>query len=215
MRRWLLHNAGLKVVALVLAVLLWMVVVGEQKVEVLMDVPITFSVPPNLFLVNTPPDTLQVRLRGPKGLVSSLRSREIRPASLPGPLVEGENLVAVREDLIEVPRGIQVVDVAPRRIRVVLEPSMEREVEVAPRIEGAVPDGVSLRRLTATPARVRIVGPASELRRIMRVQTLPVSVSGQRASFVAHTQLEPIGHGIRVEGGEAVTVEVEIGAKRS
>ncbi len=215
MRRWIFDNLGLKVLAVVLAILLWMVVVGEQKVEMVVDVPLSFTIPPNLFLANNPPDTLQVRLRGPKGLVSSLRAREIRPVTLPGPLAEGENTIALREEFVQVPRGIQVVDVTPRRVRVVLEPALTRDIEVTPRLEGALPDGFVVRHVSATPARVRLVGPASELRRVTRVETLPISLSGQRATFVAQTRLEPIGQRVHPEGIEAVTVEVEIVPKRS
>ncbi len=200
--------------ALALAALLWMVVVGEQKVEIVVEVPLILPVPPRLMVVNTPPDTLQVRLRGPKGLINSLPTREIRAAEPAAALAEGENTVPVTEDMVQVPRGIQVVDVSPRRIRVVLEPVVDREVEVQPRVEGSLPDGLAVRRVTAIPDRVRIVGPASEVRRIMRVQTYPVSLNERRASFTASAQLEPIGTRTHAEGGATVSVEVEVG-KRS
>ena len=214
MQRWLVHNLGLKLVALGLAALLWMVVVGEQKVELVVEVPMTLPIPPRFMVVNNPPDMLQVRLRGPKGLISSLRTREIHPAEPASVLTEGENTIPLGEDLIRVPRGIQVIDVAPRRIRIVLEPIVEREIEVTSRLDGTLPDGLSVRRVTAVPDRVRIVGPASEVRRATRLQTYPVSLNGRRASFAAPAQLEPIGTRTHVEGSETVTVEVEVG-KRS
>jgi hypothetical protein len=65
------------------------------------------------------------------------------------------------------------------------------------------------------PARIRIVGPTSELRRITRVHTLPISVTGQTAPFSARVLLEPVGRQVQVRDSDSVTVEVEIGQKPS
>jgi YbbR domain-containing protein len=215
MRTWVLRNLGLKLLSLFLAVLLWAVVLGEQKVEVTVNVPLDLNVPPGLFLVNDPTDTLEVHLWGPKTLVTSLTPREITMGELPVKLVEGENIIPIRDDMIRVPRGIQVVEVSPRRVRVVLEGSVEREVEISPHVEGSLPDGYVLRRVTSIPPRVRMVGPISELQRISRVRTLPISLSGRTASFSTRALLEPVGRRVRTEDPVSIIVEVEIGQKKS
>jgi len=211
----LYDNLGLKLLSLLLAALLWAVVLGEQKVEVTVNVPLRFDVPSTLFLVNDPTDTLEVRLRGPKTLVTSVTAREISVDEWPVKLTEGENSVPIREDLIRVPRGIRVVDVSPRRVRVVLERAVEREVEIAPRVEGNPPDGFVVRQVAASPPRVRMVGPASELARVTRVRTLPISVLGHKTSFSTRALLEPVGRLVRVEDGVTIVVQVEIEPKNS
>jgi hypothetical protein len=60
-----------------------------------------------------------------------------------------------------------------------------------------------------------MVGPASEIRRITRVHTLPINLTGQTTSFSARVLLEPVGRRVRVQDSAAVTVEVEIGQKPS
>jgi len=96
--------------------------------------------------------------------------REIALSELAVKLVEGEKHHPDREESIRVPRGIEVVDANPRRVRVVLERAVEREVEVTPRVEGR--PGGRLRGAAGdgNPPRVRMVGPASELARITRVR---------------------------------------------
>jgi YbbR domain-containing protein len=215
MRKWVFHNLGLKLLSVLLAAFLWVVVLGEQKVEMTVDVPLGLDLPGNLLLVNNPPESLEVHLRGPKSLVTSLAPREVTLGELPGTLVEGENLIPIREDLIRVPRGIQVVEVVPHRIRVVLEAAVAQEVEVAPRVEGAPPEGFVVRRVTSVPSRIRIIGPPSELRRLTHVRTLPISVIGHTASFSVQAPLEPVGRLVHIPDGSRVTVEVEIGAKKS
>ena len=215
MPRWVVKNLGLKLLSLFLAALLWAVVLGEQKIEVTVNVPLHVEVPQKLFLVNDPADTLEVRLRGPKTLVTSVTPREIALSELPVKLVEGENTIPIREELIRVPRGIEVVDANPRRVRVVLERAVEREVEVNPRVEGRPADGYAVRQVTANPPRVRMIGPASELARITRVRTLPISLTGHTASFSTRALLEPVGRQVRVEDNVAIIVQVEIEEKKS
>ncbi len=215
MPRWIVNNLGLKLLSLCLAALLWAVVLGEQKIEVTVSVPLQLDVPPKMFLVNDPTETLEVRLRGPKTLVTSVTPREIMLGEWPVKLVEGENTVPIREEWIRVSRGIQVVDVNPRRVRVVLERAVEREVEVNPRVEGRPPEGYAVRQVTANPPRVRMVGPATEMARVTRVRTLPINVTGQTASFSARTLLEPVGRQVRVEDNVTIIVQVDIEEKKS
>ena len=215
MRRWLYDNLGLKLLSLVLAAVLWAVVLGEQKVEVTVNVPVRLDVPQRLLLVNDPADTLEVRLRGPKTLVTSVTAREISVGEWPVKLTEGENTIPIREALIRVPRGIQVVDVSPRRVRIVLERAVERDVEISPRVEGSPPDGYVVRQVTANPSRVRMVGPAGELARITRVRTLPISVMGHKAPFSTRALLEPPGRLVRVEDDVTIIIQVDIEQKKS
>jgi hypothetical protein len=215
MRKWFLHNLGLKLLSLALAVFLWIVVLGEQKAEVTVHVPLQLALPQDFFLANEPVDGLDIHLRGPKTLVTSLAPREVTLNELSVKWAEGENIIPIRPDLVRVPRGIQVVGITPQRVRVVLEPAVERDVEISPRTEGAPPAGYVVRRLISVPAHIRMVGPSSEIRRITRVHTLPINLTGQTTSFSARVLLEPVGRRVRVQDSAAVTVEVEIGQKPS
>jgi hypothetical protein len=216
MRTWLQENLGLKLLSVGLAVFLWAVVVGDQKVEVTVTVPLEIAnLPRDQLLVNEPPDSLEVRLRGPKTLLSTLTPREVVFEGLPKSFVEGENIIPVRPEEMRVPRGIEVVEVTPRRIRVVLDALVVREVEVSPRIEGAPAKGFVVKRVTSSPSRVRIAGPKSELRRLTRIYTLPIALDGQSASFSTRAMLEPTGRQVRTLDDVPIMVGVEIGLKKS
>jgi YbbR domain-containing protein len=216
MRARVLNNLGLKLMSVVLAVFLWAVVLGEQKIELTVSIPLELKdLPRNLVLVNEPTDTLHVRLRGPQTLVTTLGSREVALVGLPRTLAEGENVIPVRPEVVRVPRGIEVVDVTPHRVRVVLDAVMEREVEVSPRVEGTPAKGFVVTRVTASPARVRLAGPRGELRRLVRVYTTPVSLEGHNASFTTRAALEPPGRQIRPLEEVPITVAVEIASRKS
>ena len=216
MQAWVLNNLGLKLLSALMAVFLWAVVLGEQKVEVTVSIPLEIKdLPRNMVLVNEPTDTLHVRLRGPRTLVTTLGPREVALAGLPKIFAEGENLVAVRPEAVRVPRGIQVVEVNPNRVRVVLDAIVERVVEVTPRVEGAPAKGFVVKRVTSSPARIRLAGPKDELRRLARVYTLPISLEGHSTSFTTRAMLEPPGRQILPLQEVPIIVGVEIASRKS
>lgn len=216
MRTRFFENLGLKLLSVLLAVFLWAVVVGEQKVDVTMNVPLEIKgLPRDLVMVNEPADTLEVRVRGPKTLVSTLSSSEIMLPELPKNFVEGENIISVRPEMVRAPRGIEVVEVAPHRVRVILDAIVEREVEVSPRMEGAPPKGFVVKRVTPSPPRVRMAGPRSDLRRLSRIYTVPINLDGHNASFSTRAMLEPVGRQVRALDDTPIIVAVEIGMQKS
>ncbi len=214
-RKWVADNLGLKILSLGLAIFLWAVVLGEQKVEVVVNVPFELRLPPNLVLVNDPPEALQVHVRGPKTLVTSLSPGDVRLASLPGKLGEGENFLTIPPSAIQVPRGVEVLEVDPRRVRVVLEAVAERTLEVRARLEGALPEGFVLQGAFPTPDRVTLSGPRSQLRRLTALSTTPISLDGHTASFSTKAALEVPGPQFKIVGGSSVSVQVDVVARRS
>ncbi|PWB81599.1 MAG: hypothetical protein C3F08_01520 [Candidatus Methylomirabilota bacterium] len=209
----LLSNWGLKLASLALAFALWMVVAGEQRDERTVNASVSLArLPKNTTLLNGPGEFVTVRLRGPKSLISGLSQNEVEANLDLSTLKEGENLVAVRADQVDVPRGVEVVQVSPKWIRLVLESVTDRVVRVAARVEGHPATGYYLKRALAHPDRVRLVGPKSEINRLERVYTSAINIEGRSRDFGAMTALEPVGKSIRVEGPALVQVSVEIRA---
>ena len=212
---WLLDNLGLKLLSVILAVFLWAVVVGEQKAEVTLNVPLEIkALPRDMVVTNEPTDVLEVRVRGPKTLVSTLSPSEIVVEGLPKNFVEGENLITIRPEMVHVPRGIEVVDVSPHRVRMVLDAVVEREVEVSPRMDGNLPKGYAVKGVASSPPRIRLTGPRSDLQRLTRVYTLPINLDGHSASFTTRAMLEPVGRRVRVLDNTSIIVAVDIGTAK-
>lgn len=213
MKGGLFRNLGLKFFSLCLAFALWVVVAGEQKDERTLNVPLKLArFPKNMALINDPGNFVTVRLRGPKSLVTGLSRDEVDPNLDLSQLREGENLVALRPEEIDVPRGVEVLQASPRWVRLVLESVAEREVRVAARVEGTPAAGHYFKRAYARPDRVRVIGPRSEVSRVARVYTSAISIEGRSGDFAVKTSLEPIGKSVKVEGADSIQVSVEIGS---
>jgi hypothetical protein len=75
-----LRHIGLKVMAIGLAALLWLVVAGEQVVERALRIPLEFTnMPAQLEPVGEPPNLMDVRLRGSSGRLSRSKLCRSRP----------------------------------------------------------------------------------------------------------------------------------------
>ena len=78
LRRHVLHNFGLKLISLALAVGLWLAVTRDPVAEVAVDVPIEFhNIPQNLEISSENIPQAQIRLRGPERIVHRLQPSDV------------------------------------------------------------------------------------------------------------------------------------------
>ena len=75
---WPFRHLGLKVLSVVLALLLWMIVSGEETVERGLRVPLELQqVPAGLELTGEVPATVDVRVRGASGTLSRVSTGDV------------------------------------------------------------------------------------------------------------------------------------------
>ena len=102
--------------AIALAVLLWLTVAGEHTVERSLRVPLEFrNVPPALEIVGNAPDNVDVRVRGSSALLSRLQAGEIVAVLDLGSARSGSRLFHIRNDEVRAPFGVEVRRCCPRR----------------------------------------------------------------------------------------------------
>jgi YbbR domain-containing protein len=64
-----------------------------------------------------------------------------------------------------------------------LEPRLDRELEVEVRHSGNLPEGSTLRGITASPDKVKLRGPASHLGALQKAPTEIIPLDGRKESF--------------------------------
>jgi YbbR domain-containing protein len=177
------HHVGLKAVSIVLAFLLWLAVSGEQTVERAFRVPLEFTnLSGQLEIVGTPPETVDVRIKGSSGLVGRITATELSAVIDLADARAGERLFPLMANQIRLPFGLEIVQVTPSTVAVVLEASASRVVPVVPSVQGDPAPGFVVGTVTADPATVELVGPASAVSHVTEAVTEPVSVANATAS---------------------------------
>lgn len=205
------RHLGLKIVAIALAILLWLTVAGEHVVERIMRVPLEFrNIPAELEVVGDPPATVDVRLRGSSGLLSRLEGTEVVAVLDLSNARPGSRLFNIRADEVRAPYGVEVAQVVPGTLAIELEKSARRIVPVVPPLEGEPAPGFVVGRITSDPATVEIRGPESRVRRLAEAITEPVTVAGARERVRDVVTVGVADAALRLSQPQSATVLVEI-----
>lgn len=205
------RHLGLKALSVGIAVLLWLSVSGEQIVERSLRVPLELqNIPETLELVDIPPPTVDVRVRGPSGLLSHVGAGDIVAVLDLSPARPGRRLFPLTPDRVHGPFGLDVAQVSPSTIALEFERSATRSVRVMPTIEGQPAPGYEIEGVTCQPESADVVGPDSVVQQLNRVITEPISVAGATGPVRETVTMGVAAPGLRLKTAGKATVTVNI-----
>ena len=126
-RRIFVQNFSIKLISLLLAIGLWYTVARSPVAEVVMNVPIVFHrVPEKLEIQSTSSTEAQIRVRGPERVISRLRSADVSTHLDLAGVGAGSHTFDLAPANVRVPQGLEVVQVEPPRVTVIMVRSGER-----------------------------------------------------------------------------------------
>ncbi len=180
----------LRLLALFFAILLWYFVVGEDKVDTHLLVPVEIvNLPRDMVIVNQYKQQLEVTIAGPRGLIDGLRRQNItRSINLAG---AQPGTMAIRNDpeSLPFPRGIEVLRVQPANITLVIDHLMARDLPVEANITGQPAPDYELVNVQLEPETISIRGPANQLQRFDYLQTTSIDISGLDSTTIRQVSL--------------------------
>ena len=186
----IVRNWALKLLSLVLAFLLWLTLIPEEKIfsEKTLVVPLeTRNLPPDFEIVEKPLTVIDVTIRAPNRLMN-----QITPASLRAVLNLEKATISQEDyplnpDMIAAPPDAKVVRVMPNKVHLKLDRSKEVLMEVSPVTIGKVKDGLTIDKIELVPSKVSVRGPESKIKPKDRVRTSPINITdlAQTAEFEA------------------------------
>jgi YbbR domain-containing protein len=203
-------HLGLKLVSLLLGFSLWYAVAREQGAEFSLSIPIELrDLPDGLEVIEESVQQVEVRLRGPAEVLRRLTPPDVNVGLDLLDAEPGERLAYLTPDDVTAPFGAKVARVTPTTVRIVLDRTVERSVEVIPRVIGAPATGFELDRIDVSPRRIDVVGPASHVDGLEQVTTEPVSVDGLREPYsrLVRVELDPM---VRIAREENVAMTLEV-----
>ena len=208
---WPFRHLWLKVLSFALALLLWMVVAGEEIVERGLRVPLEFQqIPASIELLGDVPTTVDVRVRGASGSLSRLGTGDVIAVLDLRTARTGRRLFPLGPDQVRVPFGVEVVQVTPSAVAMAFELSATRQVPVVPAVDGRPATGFVVGPLTAEPRSVEVIGPESAVKRATEVLTEPVSVAGARAAVSDTVSLGLLDPSLRLKAVRSALVTVQV-----
>lgn len=186
----LFENCSVKILSLLIAVILWLFITGEQVAEIGFAIPLELkNIPKGLMVVNAVPSVVDVRFSGPRTILSGIRPgdfnlvvdlREARP---------GVTSFGRMENRIQIPSALKISRVSPSILDVRLEEVVEQVVPVRVVMNGVPSPDYRLAGAEARPRTVVIQGPRSEIRRVREVATETVNIAHLEENLSAHVPL--------------------------
>jgi YbbR domain-containing protein len=205
------RNFGLKIMALVIAGLVWFTMGGEYVVERIVQVPLEMrNRPERLELVGNPPDQVEVRLSGSSGVLSRLQPGDVIAIVDLSAARPGSRLFHLRTDEIRTPFGVTVSQVIPQTVSLAFELGESRVVPIRSDVEGEPAPGFTAGKVTVTPSSVEVVGPSSDLHALREATTEPVSIDGATADVVQSVTVGVDDSALRLRQPVTAEVRVEI-----
>jgi len=208
LRDHLLHNLGLKILSLALAVGLWLALAGEPVSEVAVDAPIALdNMPANMEISSEAIPKTQVRLRGPERIIHGIQPSEVfAEVDLSG-VKPGERTFDLK---IHRPRDLTVVQVVPGNVHLAFDLRLTKEIPVQPRVSGSFANGYQIGQMQSDPASVKITGPKQHVEAIESATTDPIDLGGAmgKTTFVRHAYVsDPL---VQVTSAEPVRITITL-----
>lgn len=180
-RRW-----QLKVAALALSSILWVLIQAQETTSQLVSVELELEVPANLALARPAPP-IRALVSGPgRELIKLYATPVAIHAVIPANAVTPRYLLTIAPGDIRIPHNAKVTiqDVEPREVELDIDRFVTRTVRVALRGVVEPESGFALSgNLVVTPNEVRISGPRMLVAEVDSVATEPFEVRGVTAAF--------------------------------
>lgn len=202
---------GYRLLAVAIALFLWVVARGSSSVERGFDIPVVLQgVPDDLVVVDQGADVVNVRLQGTRAAL-----RNFDPQRLEYPIdistsKPGQAAFEVDLSRFEMPRGARVVARSPARIELTFEKRVAKTVKVKPDVEGLPAEGFRIASVQVDPPRVRIAGARSEVLRLAEVATETIDVSGATAPLEKEVRVATGPGHVWADSPRAVKVKVAV-----
>jgi YbbR domain-containing protein len=204
-------NLGYKILAVVIAIFLWVVARGSSSVERGFDIPVVLKdIPDDLVVVDQGADVVNVRLLGTRAALRNFDPDRLEYDLDLASAKPGESVFEVDLTSFDLPRGARIVSRSPSRIDLTLERRTAKTVPVRADVEGRPAPGYQVGKAEVIPPRVRISGARSEVLRISEVVTETVDITGATAPVEREVRVSAGPGHVWAEAPESVKVRVPV-----
>ncbi len=208
---WLKENTKEKVIAIMLACILWMIF-GYQRESIYKDftVPVEYlNVPPEWVIEEPKITEAKVMVAGPSQAFQLLNVDTLKISLNLSQLQEGRQEIVLTKEMINTPSNLNVVGIKPNRITVNASRFIHASVPIEVVTENEPASGVIIQKITVTPSSIKVLMPGKLYRNKMKIQTTPIDLR----QITSTTTLAPklsIPPEVHFESGREPSIKVII-----
>jgi len=207
-----------RAVALIISVILWMTVLGGERVEINKIIYFEYLTPEHLMISNNATREITVRVAGPQAFIKDYEARRVTKSIDLSKADQREYEIAIRDDMLDLPLGLHAVSIPQQTLLVRLDRAAWKRVPVRAAFLGSLPEGFRVTNVTLKPSTVEIRGPESRLRSIDSLVTDGITLASDALVQEFDTKVSVKEHpGVLVDEQSQqihVTVQIEGTLKR-
>jgi len=205
------QNPVLKIIALILAVILWLFVKSERGGEVGLVVPLElYRLPSRLIVTRVTEEAINVRINGPLSQLERLSTREIRAKVDLSRAKPGPNSFDILPNNLNVPQGLKVTQISPSSVKVDLDRIADKIVRVKALVKGRPAKGHRVIKISVDPSYINLQGAHTQLIKLREVSTEEVDISGLKETVKVEVPLRLTDLRLKKGVEKRVKVIVEI-----
>jgi YbbR domain-containing protein len=211
MKQFFTHNVGWKLLSLLIAVTLWIAVAREPELATSLSVPVEFkNTPEDLDIGANVPDRVHLEVRGPSGRLSRDNLADIALILDLADAHPGERSYTIHPYNFNLPSGVIFYRTVPTQITLTFDHLASQNVKIFPRYSKPPQTGYRVRAYVLEPENIRIHGPEERVKRIDRVWTDPVDLSGVVSAAEFHTHVNVGDAQVRLDSPNTITLKVTL-----
>ncbi len=204
------RNFGWKLLAVLIAFVLWIFAAREPELATSLSVPVEFqNIPDDLDIGGNLPDRIRLEVRGPSGRLSRDNLADAAVVLDLADAHPGERTYTIGNANMGLPFGVDFYRAVPSQVTLRFDQLSVRTVPVQP-VFVEVPDGYQVSSAAMDPATVRIRGPEQRVAGLSHVVTDPVDLTGVVGQKEFHTRVNVGAPQVRLESTGAVKLTVTL-----
>src|ERR1700722_3451217 len=186
-------NLGLRVLAVVLAIGLWIFVNSAERGSVeQLTVPISYStLPTGMVIVNHPATSVKVEVTGPRSLLSLLDPERLTLKIDLRSIADGPSEFKIYPSMFNVGRNTAVTSISPDSLSLDIDRMVTRDVPVHLAVENRVAPGYTISSVDIAPSSVTVVGPSRYVAPLTSVNTEPFDLRGLTSDTNRSVEITP------------------------
>lgn len=182
----LFNNIGAKLMALAMALSLWLFATGKYTGELSCTVPLEVSFPQGYTLLDQSASSIFIELKGPKSSIDYVSGLvgERKIIARCGVYVEGRETEDIIEEMVvldkrsfNLPAEVKLDMIRPRKVKLTLVKRETKTLAVELQRRGEPMLGYMVTREFFFPFEVQVTGPANVLKDATTLKTLPIDIS--------------------------------------
>lgn len=177
------RNLTAKIIALIVAIVLWFFVMNEQNpaIDSSFTLPLEVIHAPEGYTVNRSVESIKLKVRGPRSLFATATERDFKAfVDLTG-IKEGKHSIKVQTVL---PQGFDIVTISPETVIFDIDKIIKRDIKVDVAFSGTPDSGITIGQATPAVGTVSIQGSTAAVNSVAKVVGY-INLAGRNSDFTA------------------------------